>query len=281
MVEKARLDGEPVPPGLNPAVPSVARVYDYIVGGKDHYAIDRQVADEACSLHPGGLEALRAIALANRQFLANAVDYLAGQGIRQFLDIGTGLPTANNTHEVAQRAAPSSRIVYVDHDPVVLVHARALLTSSPEGVTSYIEADLRDTGTIVREAAATLDFTKPVAIMLIAILHSTVDADNPYQIVRDLMAAVPPGSYLAISHLSKDIPAADEAEAMDIYGRAFTERMPEDSVILRDRAEITRFFDGLELVGPGVVQLDQWQATDGSPGPSKIAGYGGVARKPG
>jgi trans-aconitate methyltransferase len=258
----------------------VARIYDYYIGGKDNYAVDRAAADEAAKLHPGGLDALRAGGLQNRRFLANSVNYLAAQGIRQFLDIGTGLPTADNTHEVAQRAVPSSRIVYVDHDPVVLAHARALLTSTPEGATSYIDADLRDPDTILRQAADTLDFTQPVAIMLIAVLHVIDDADQPYQIVRDLMAAVPPGSYLAISHLTADISATAEAEAMTFFARALSERMVEN-MVLRDRAGITRFFDGLELVEPGVVQADQWRTATGPSVPSTVAVYCGVGRKPG
>ena len=272
---------EPAPIGTDLSVPSVARIYDYYIGGKDNYAVDRAAADEAARLHPGGLDALRAGGLQNRRFLANAVNYLAGEvGIRQFLDIGTGLPTADNTHEVAQRAAPSSRIVYVDHDPVVLAHARALLTSTPEGATSYIDADLRDPQTILRQAAATLDFTRPVAVMLIAVLHVIDDADEPYRIVRGLMTAVPPGSYLAISHLTADITATAEAEAMRFFARALSERMVEN-MVLRDRAEIAGFFDGLELVEPGIVQPDQWRTAAGPSVPSTVAVYCGVGRKPG
>ena len=271
---------EPAPIGTDLSVPSVARIYDYYIGGKDNYAVDRAAADEAARLHPGGLDALRAGGLQNRRFLAGSVNYLAGKGIRQFLDIGTGLPTADNTHEVAQRAAPSSRIVYVDHDPVVLAHARALLTSAPEGVTSYIDADLRDPDTILRQAAATLDFTRPVAVMLIAVLHVIDDADEPYRIVRDLMTAVPPGSYLAISHLTADITATAEAEAMRFFARALSERMVEN-MVLRDRAEIAGFFDGLELVEPGIVQPDQWRTAAGPSVPSTVAVYCGVGRKPG
>lgn len=273
------MNNESAPVGTDPTVPSVARIYDYYIGGKDNYAVDREAADEAAKLHPGGLDALRMGGLQNRRFLASAVNYLAGKGIRQFLDIGTGLPTADNTHEVAQRAAPSSRIVYVDHDPVVLAHARALLTSAPEGATSYIDADLRDPDTILRQAAATLDFTRPVAVMLIAVLHVIDDADQPYQIVRELMAAVPPGSYLAISHLSADITATAEAEAMRFFARALSERMMEN-MVLRDREGIARFFDGLELVEPGVVQADQWETAAGPSVPSKVALYCGVGRKP-
>ena len=274
------MNNEPAPAGTDPTVPSVARIYDYYIGGKDNYAVDREAANEAAKLHPGGLDALRMGGLQNRRFLASAVNYLAGEGIRQFLDIGTGLPTANNTHEVAQRAAPSSRIVYVDHDPVVLAHARALLTSAPEGATSYIDADLRDPETILRQATATLDFTRPVAVMLIAVLHVIDDADHPYQIVRELMAAVPPGSYLAISHLTADITATAEAEAMTFFARALSERMMEN-MVLRDRAGIARFFDGLEMVEPGIVQADLWGTAAGPSEPSKVALYCGLGRKPG
>jgi len=163
---------------------------------------------------------------------------------------------------------------------VVLAHARALLTSAPEGATSYIDADLRDPQTILRQAAATLDFTRPVAVMLIAVLHVIDDADEPYRIVRDLMTAVPPGSYLAISHLTADITATAEAEAMRFFARALSERMVEN-MVLRDRAEIAGFFDGLELVEPGIVQPDQWRTAAGPSVPSTVAVYCGVGRKPG
>jgi hypothetical protein len=279
-VEARQVNDEAARVGTDPTVPSVARTYNYYLGGKDHYAVDREAAHAAAGLHPGGFDAIRSIGLQNRQFLASAVNYLAGQGIRQFLDIGTGLPTADNTHEVAQRAAPGSRIVYVDHDPVVLAHARALLTSTPEGATSYIDADLRDPAAILRQAADTLDFTRPVAVMLIAILHVIEEADDPYQIVCDLMAAVPPGSYLAVSHLTADITATDEAEAMRSWAAALSERFT-GNVVLRDRAEIARFFDGLEIVEPGIVQPGQWRTATGPSAPSKEAIYCGVGRKPG
>jgi SAM-dependent methyltransferase len=274
------VNDEPARVDIDPTVPSVARTYNYYLGGKDNYAVDREAAHAAAGLHSGGFDAIRRIGLQNRRFLASAVNYLAEEGIRQFLDIGTGLPTADNTHEVAQRAAPNSRIVYVDHDPVVLAHARALLTSTPEGATSYIDADLRDPDAILRQAADTLDFTQPVAIMLIAILHVIDDADDPYQIVRDLMAAVPPGSYLVVSHLTADIAATDEAEAMRSWAAALSERFT-GNVVLRDRAEIARFFDGLEMVEPGIVQPDQWRTAAGLSAPSKEAIYCGVGRKPG
>src|SRR5215472_9616191 len=197
-------------PGIDTTQPHTARMYDYFLGGKNNFAVDRETAEKI--LKSWGT--VRTATRENRAFLGRAVRYLVAEaGIRQFLDIGTGLPTANNTHEVAQDVAPSSRIVYVDNDPVVLAHARALLTSMPEGSTNYIDADLRDTGTILREAAATLDFTKPIAVMLMAILQHLDDDDDPYAVVASLMAAAPSGSYLAMTHPASDI-AAEEMREM-------------------------------------------------------------------
>ena len=192
----ARTEGSKLPP-FDPTVPNPARMWNYWLGGKDNFAADRQAAERVLEAMPS----LPLIARAARLFLIDAVHQLATEhGIRQFLDIGTGLPTADNTHDVAQRAAPESKIVYVDYDPVVLTHAQALLTSSPEGQTDYIQADLRDTDTILKGAARTLDLTRPVAILLIAVLHFIPDADDPYAVVARLMDAVPSGSYLVIAH---------------------------------------------------------------------------------
>ncbi|MBO0821071.1 MAG: SAM-dependent methyltransferase [Nocardiopsaceae bacterium] len=262
---------------FNAAVAQPARVYAYWLGGKDHFPADRQAAKNVIAQRPEVVTG----ALANRAFLARVVPYLAAErGVRQFLDVGTGLPAPDNTHELAQDVDPACRIVYVDNDPVVLAHARALLTSAPEGATSYIDADLRDPAAIVRQAADTLDFTQPVAVMLIAVLHVIDDADRPYQIVRDLIDAVPPGSYLAISHLTDDFAATAEAEAMRFFAQALSKRMAEN-MVLRDRAAITRFFDGLELVEPGVVQPDRWRTGTDPSVESKVAVYCGVGRKPG
>src|SRR6266568_6090442 len=179
----------------------MARVQDYWLGGKDNSAADREAAEQAIAANPG----IRRDVRANRAFLVRAVRYLAAErGIRQFLDIGAGIPTANSTHEVAQSVAPACRVVYVDNDPVVLAHARALLTSTPQGATAYIDADLRDTEKILAQAAQTLDFSRPVAIVLMAILHLIEDADDPYGIITKLLSAVPPGSYLALSHIASD-----------------------------------------------------------------------------
>ena len=259
-------------PTVDTSVAHVARVYDYWLGGKDNFAADRAAGDQAIAAYPDIVFSVRA----NRAFLARAVRYLATEaGIRQFLDIGTGIPTANNTHEVAQDAAPSSRIVYVDNDPVVLAHARALLTSKPEGATNYIDADLRDTGTILRQAAATLDFARPVAVMLMAILQHLDDDDDPYAVVASLMAAVPSGSYLAMTHPASDIAAEEMREMAHRLNKLMAEK-----VTFRGRAEVTRFFDGLELAEPGMVRVQEWRPNTEAEATSPAALWCGVARKP-
>ncbi len=250
-----------------------ARVYNYWLGGKDNYAADREAAERAIAANPGIVADVRA----NRAFLARAVRYLAGEcGIGQFLDIGTGLPTAGNTHEMAQAAVPDARIVYVDNDPIVLAHARALLTSTREGMTTYLDADLRDTSAILARAGQTLDFTRPVALMLLIILHLIPDSDDPYGIVMKLVDALPSGSYLVLAHPASDIRAAQMAEMT----RRVNERMSGPGATMRDRAAITRFFDGLDLLEPGVVQPQQWRPGPGSDGPSQVTAWCGVARKP-
>ncbi len=249
----------------------MARVYDYWLGGKDNFAADREAAEQSIAANPGILRDVRA----NRAFLARAVRYLAAErGIRQFLDIGTGIPTANNTHEVAQSVAPECRIVYVDNDPVVLAHARALLTSDALGATAYIDADLRDTRKILAGAARTLDFSRPVAVTLLAILHLIRDEDDPQQIVATLMAAVPPGSYLVISHPASDIRPAAVAE----MSRRMNARLGPTRGTLRDQAAVTRFFDGLALVEPGVLQ-PQWWRPPAATSEAEVAVWCGVARK--
>jgi O-methyltransferase involved in polyketide biosynthesis len=247
-----------------------ARVYDYWLGGKDNYAADREAAEQVIAANPHVLAGVRA----NRAFLGRAVRYLAGEaGIRQFLDIGTGLPTADNTHEVAQQVAPACRIVYVDNDPIVLAHARALLTSTPQGATAYVQADLRDPGKIVREAAATLDFSQPVAVMLLMILQYIPDPDDPWGIVARLLDAVPPGSYLAVSDTASDIDAEVVAES----ARRYNQRLGPVRQTRRTRAEFARFFEGLDLVEPGVVPLPRWLAL-ASPS-QRIPAYAAVGRK--
>jgi hypothetical protein len=249
-----------------------ARMYDYLLGGKDHYAPDRAAAEEMLKIYPDTGFSARA----NRAFLGRAVRYLAGEaGIRQFLDIGTGIPTAGNTHGVAQAIAPESRVVYVDYDPIVLAHARALLTSNAEGATEYIDSDLRDTGTILSQAAQLLDFTKPVAITLLSILHAVLDADDPYAIVATIMDAVPPGSYLAISHAASDL--IDPGALEGLYG-SFKGKV-QQQFQWRTREQVARFFAGMDLVEPGLVQVDDWRPEPGTDGTRKSAMWAAVGRK--
>jgi hypothetical protein len=253
------------------SVAHIARIYDYWLGGKDNFAADREAAEQAIAANPGIVRDVRA----NRAFLARAVSFLAAdRGIRQFLDIGTGIPASSNTHEVAQSVAPESRIVYVDNDPIVLLHAQALLTSDPAGAADYIDADLRDTEVILDRAAQTLDFSKPVAVMLVAILHMIPDADDPYEIVGKLMAAVPPGSYLALSHPASDVRAAEVAEMT----RRLNTRIGTARGTPRDRAQVSRFFAGLELAEPGVTQPHRWRPA-GPVGDGDVMLWCGVARK--
>ena len=257
---------------LDTSVAHVARVYDFWLGGKDNFAADRAAGQQAIQAYPDIVYSVRA----NRAFLARTVRYLAGEAaIRQFLDIGTGIPTANNTHEVAQDVAPGSNVVYVDNDPVVLTHARALLVSGQQGHTSYIDADLRDTKPILAEAAQTLDFSRPVAIMLMAILQHIDEAEDPYAIVDSLLAAVPPGSYLAISHPAADI----ETEAMAQMAERLNKLMAE-KVTFRNRQQVARFFEGLELVEPGMVRVQEWRPASEIEAKSPAALWGGVGRKP-
>jgi S-adenosyl methyltransferase len=259
------------PSGLDTSVPHIARVYDYWLGGKDNFAVDREAAEQVMAAYPGILRDVRA----QRAFLANAVSYLAGvAGIRQFLDIGTGIPTANNTHEVAQGAAPDCQVVYVDNDPMVLAHARALLVGVT-APTAYVDADLRDTGKILTEAARLLDFSQPVAVMLISVLHLIPDEDDPYAIVTRLMEAVPSGSWLALSHPARDVHPQQVTEAASRFNQ-----LGPAKATLRTRAEILRFFDGLELLEPGLVQVHQWRPGLAAPGhDQEAAGYCGLARK--
>jgi trans-aconitate methyltransferase len=259
-------------PEIDTRVAHPARVYDYWLGGKDNFAADREAAERVLAATPG----LRFRVRANRAFLARAVRYLAAEaGIRQFLDIGTGIPSGNNTHEVAQDVAPDSRIVYVDNDPIVLSHARALLASTPEGATQYIDGDLREGQAVLGQAARTLDFGQPVALMLLGILHLIQDSEAPYEIVSGLMDALPPGSYLAISHPASDIhPGQAEAQ------KRYNERVSTPQT-LRTRDEVARFFEGLEMVPPGLVYVHTWRPGPGDIAPADgVSAHGGVARKP-
>jgi SAM-dependent methyltransferase len=262
-------------PPYDVSVAYPARIYDYWLGGKDNFEADRAVGDKIIELRP---EIVYGVQL-NRRFLGRAVRYLAmAAGIRQFLDIGTGLPSANGTHEVAQRAAPSARIVYVDNDPIVLTHARALLTSAPEGKTAYVSADLRDTQTVLAEAAKTLNFARPVALMFLMTLQYIPDAEEPQKIVRRYLDAMAPGSFLAISD-----PVIDgDEEVLAESARRMNEGMGGKTTQTRRTPQaMTRFFDGLELLAPGLVPLDQWRPDphDLTGGP-RIPARAAVARKP-
>ncbi|MFI1996244.1 SAM-dependent methyltransferase [Actinoplanes sp. NPDC020271] len=266
---------EPVPP-LDASVAHPARRYNYWLGGKDNFAADRESGDAIERVFPH----IRKSAVENRRFLQRAVRYLAADaGVKQFLDIGTGLPTADNTHEIAQTICPSSRIVYVDNDPLVLAHARALLTSAPEGQTAYIEADVRDPGSITGHPVLSdvLDLRQPVAIMLVAVLHFLPDSENVYSIVKTLIEAVPSGSYLALSHATNDfIPKA----AAEVFASG---RIPGTHDFTgRKRADFERLFDGLEIISPGVSLVSEWRSSDSEeiPPPQEVSVYGAVGVKP-
>jgi hypothetical protein len=246
-----------------------ARIYDYLLGGRDNFAADRKAGAAMIAAYPTMVELVRA----NRAFLRRAVRFLAGEaGIRQFLDIGTGIPTAGNTHEVAQEVAPDSRVVYVDYDPIVLAHARALLVSETGGVTDYVDADLRDVPKVLEGAAQTLDLSEPVAVTLAMTLHAISDDDDPHAIVGGIMSALPRGSYLAISHPASDIEPEKVADLLDRLNRlSYQQYTP------RTYAEVLRYFDGLELVEPGLVQVQHWHPAIQTNETFSV--WAGVARK--
>jgi O-methyltransferase involved in polyketide biosynthesis len=257
-------------PKIDPTRAHPARIYDSWLGGKDNFAADREAARLALQAYPALAEAIQS----NRAFLGRAVRFLVDEGIRQFLDIGTGLPAADNTHEVAQREAPDSRIVYVDNDPVVLRHAQALLTSTPNGACDYIQSDLCDPETILAEAARTLDFDRPVALMLLAVLQFVPDGQDPYGLVARLTAALPPGSYLVISHPTDDF-NPNKGESMKVYNELSVEQ-----AVVRDKAGTARFFDGLDLLDPGVVPVAGWRPDSDATAARPSSMWCGVARKP-
>ena len=274
MTDGSPTSGQPTaPPEIDTSVPHSARIWNYWLGGKDNYPVDRAAGDQFGAVFPGIVDVTRA----SRQFLIRAVSYLAGEAqIRQFLDIGTGLPTADNTHEVAQRVAPESRIVYVDNDPVVLIHARALLFSSGEGRTAYVDADLQDPDKILDAAAETLDFTRPIALMLMGIVGHVTDDDEARSIVKRLLDALASGSHLVLCDGTDTNPAGVAAQEQYNRSGAVPYR-------LRSPAQLTGFFDGLELVEPGVVSVSQWRPHPadavGGP-PAAVDAFGGVGRKP-
>jgi hypothetical protein len=261
-------------PTLDTGVAQNARVWNYWLGGKDNYPVDREVGDHIAGMFPHIVD----VARHDRAFLGRTVRHLAGEaGIRQFLDIGTGMPTVDNTHEVAQRVAPECRIVYVDNDPLVLVHARALLTSTPEGATGYISADAHDSDAILREAGAWLDFTQPVAVMMLGILNFVLDLDEAYRVVSRLTATVPSGSHLVITHPTLELGGEVNVEAMRFWNE--NARPP---ITARSRQEIAGFFDGLELLEPGLVSCSRWRPDFAEVGEATppVPQYGAVGRRP-
>jgi hypothetical protein len=244
--------GRTAPPGIDTTIPQPARFWDYLLGGKDNYPIDREVGEQVLAIFPDLLDSARA----DRGFLLRVVRYLVKEaGIRQLLDIGTGLPTANNTHQVAQATAPECRIVYVDNDPMVLVHARALLTSTSEGRTDYLHADVRNPEAILDQAAQTLDFKQPIALMLLGIMNYVIDNTEAHSIVKRLLNALPSGSYLALSHPTAEVHT--EAIETSIAQYNASGAAP---IRTRSREELTRFFEGLDLLEPGVVSCSLWRA---------------------
>jgi hypothetical protein len=259
--------------GIDATRPHSARMWNYWIGGKDHYPIDREVGAKIVEIFPNVID----VARHSRAFLGRVVRYLAGEaGIRQFLDIGTGLPTHDNTHEVAQRVAPESRIVYVDNDPLVLVHAQALLNSNPEGVCAYIDADVRNPEMIVDEAAKTLDFTQPIGLMMLGIMGNVIDDGEAYDVVRRLLEPLASGSYMAFNDGTSVVhgPAREEAirVAIEQGSTPYVSRTPE---------QIARFFDGLELLEPGVVSTSRWRPEAVPFGlPDEVDAFCGLGRKP-
>jgi len=282
MAEMDWASSDPDEPGhqtvdLQTDQPHPARVYDYLLGGKDNFAADRAAAEAGLRANPNS----RIPPRENRAFLGRAVRYLAREaGISQFLDIGTGIPTSPNVHEVAQQIEPRARIVYVDNDPIVLTQARALLTTGPEGRTAYIDADLRDIDAILgsAELQRTLDLRKPVGLLLIAVMHFIPDEDDPWALAARLLAALPSGSYLALSHLTGDFDPAAWAGVVAVYRRSGV------TMQVRPKPDVERFFAGLDLIDPGVVSLPQWRPDPSDvgrpPSDAAVSVYGGVARKP-
>jgi hypothetical protein len=259
-------------PPFDTSVANQARIYDYLLGGKDNYAADRAAVDAVLKIAPE----LGLSARANRAFLGRVVRYLTAEaGIRQFLDIGTGIPTAGNTHQVAQAIAPESRVVYVDYDPVVLAHARALLTSHQAGATEYIDGDLRDTDTILAQAARLLDFAQPVAVTLLMILHVIPDSDDPYAIVAKVMDALPSGSYLAVSHLGSELLDAEAKRGFE----NIVSRTAQQQYIGRTHEQMARFFAGMDLVEPEIVRVEEWRPDPGAGETGRSALWCALGRK--
>jgi trans-aconitate methyltransferase len=261
--------------GIDTTKAHAARVYNYLLGGQANYPVDREAAERAYAAWPGGIDAVRADVREHRAAQGRVIRYLVREaGITQFLDIGSGIPQQDSVHEVAQREVPGSRVVYVDRDPVVLAHARQLLPDPSEGAVRYVYGDLRDPQPILRDAAATLDFSRPAAVMLSGILHFFADADDPRGLIGQLMAPLAPGSCLAITHLASDLHPAELSETFNRLNSAMAE-----SVTLRSRGEVAALLEGLDLVEPGMVQAARWRPGPGTAVPESQM-WCGVGRKP-
>ncbi|MGK5554753.1 SAM-dependent methyltransferase [Actinomadura kijaniata] len=256
--------------GIDTSVPHSARIWNYWLGGKDNFAVDQAAGDQYAQMFPGIFD----LAKAERAFLGRAVRYLVSeQGVRQFLDVGTGLPTEDNTHQVAQSIAPECRVVYVDNDPLVLAHARALLVGTPEGATHYIDADMRNPDRILAEARKILDFSRPVGLMFMGVLGHITNYDEARSIIRSLLNAMSPGSFLALNDGTNTDPAFNQAQ----QGYDNTGAVP---YLLRSPEEIAGFFEGLQVVAPGIVPVPQWRPDLGYAAPRAIDVVGGVGKKP-
>ncbi|QBI53529.1 SAM-dependent methyltransferase [Streptomonospora litoralis] len=261
-------------PDVDTTVPHTGRVWNYWLGGRDNFAADRELGDRIREFLPTVVE----LARADRAFLGRAVTFLARDaGIRQFLDVGSGLPTADNTHEVAQAAAPDARIVYVDNDPLIHAHARALLFGTPEGATDYVHADLRDTAAVLRAAERTLDLSRPVALSMLGVVEHITDAEGAYELVGGLVDALPSGSYLVLAHDTDVVHGAVSAEAVRRWNESAT-----PGITLRRPEEIARLFDGLEVLEPGLVSTSRWRPEPTADGaaPPEVDAFCAVARKP-
>ena len=266
--------GSTEPAGIDTTKAHGARVYNYLLGGQANFEVDREAAERAYAAWPGGIDAVRADVREHRAAQGRVVRYLVGEAaITQFLDIGSGLPQGDSVHEVALREVPDARVVYVDRDPVVLAHANELLRGTPQGLVSYVYGDLRDPQSILGEAATTLDFSRPAAVLLFGILHFFSDADDPIGLVGQLMAPLAPGSCLALTHLASDLHSEELSETFNRLNSAMAE-----SVTLRSRAEVAAFLGGLDLVEPGVVQASHWRPGPGTAVPESQM-WCGLGRK--
>lgn len=271
-------DRDPVT--INRSVAHTSRIYDYLLGGTNHFAVDREVAAHAFAAYPGGIEGARTDARANRAFLGRAVRHLVREaGLRQFLDIGSGVPAGGNTHDVAQADAPESRVVYLDNDPIVLAHAHSLLSGTREGATAYLQGDLRDPAAILAGAAETLDLEQPVGLLLVGVLHVVPDRDDPQAHVARLVDALAPGSHLVISHMTDAVDA--EADLLVMGARLDESMRTTNPPALRSRDEVARFFDGLDMLEPGLVPVPEWRPDEPATAPVRPTPLVcGVARKP-